>query len=387
MPPPGASDSPRSAGHASSSSSGLPQSINLTSNEAKNLPLHAQPQKSSRSPSQTPRMTSATLPTCPPQYDSDGSASRTINEVIDTVRAPTTSRRPRGHSTSTEPSPPILQQSSSSSSSQIPLQQAKSHQSHVSFPHPSTKSTHSSGTATPAQGIGKGPSPIPASIAAAARAADMGRVASSPLPSTNTDHDGHSSHPPSTSGTGPRSGSGRSFSFSRVGSSRGRSPSNPREWFSRLSSSAITRRGRPRAGSESAMRSTVSVNVAEVASLRIKTAASEISSGPTLYPALETGSDIFSYNVPHADKSRTVDTGYGFEASEGQEEEETFTARGLRNVWYNSEQRRPRSSGSVFDSEDKGGHKSRSRDRHHSRLQEDEALRTTREVSTFHIPL
>ncbi|KAI0092226.1 hypothetical protein BDY19DRAFT_587910 [Irpex rosettiformis] len=324
------------------------------------LPSHAQPKKSSRSPSQTPRMTSSTLPT----------GARTVDETIDTTQAPVLSRRPRGQSTSTEPSPSILQLSASPSNSQSPLQQARSQQSHVSFPDPSIKSAQSSSTATPAQHvqtIAKDPST--ASVAAV-RAAEMGRVASSPfpLPSTTIDQNTHSSQQ-SLTRTEVRPSRGRSFSFSRLGSnkSRGTSPASHRDWFSRFPGSSIMRRGRPRSGSDSAMHSSTSVNVAEIVSHRVSYT-SEPNSGP-MHPGLGSRSDISTYNNTQPATVRTVDTGYGYE-------EESYTARGLSDIWPSSEQRMPWTSASVLDSEHKGTHRSRSRDK---QVPEDETFRIAKE--------
>lgn len=139
------------------------------------------------------------------------------------------------------------------------------------------------------------------------------------------------------------------------------------------------RRGRHRAGSDSSVHS---VNVAEVVSHRVSTAG-EVSSGPTLHPELESESDIFAYNASEADNARTVDSGYGYDAAKEHEDTEEFQARGLGGTWWNSEQHRPWSSGSVFSPEHKGTHKSSSGNKRSTDDPSNEAFRTTKEVSCF----
>lgn len=129
------------------------------------------------------------------------------------------------------------------------------------------------------------------------------------------------------------------------------------------------RRGRHRAGSESSVHS---VNVAEVVSHRV-----------SFHPELESESDIFAYNASEADNARTVDSGYGYDAAKEHEGTEEFQARGLGGTWWNSEQHRPWSSGSVFSPEHKGTHKSSSGNKRSTDDPSNEAFRTTKEVSCF----
>jgi hypothetical protein len=354
--------------------------INTALAVAKDQPSRSKTKTGSRSPSNSPHTTSSAMPPPPIPHDS---IARTIDEVIDTVRSSSSlPARPRGHSASARHSPPILQSSGSSrSQSQSPQAQSKLHQSHVSFPEPSIKSTGSSGTATPVlpSSAGKGPSPL----ANAVKASEMSRVASSPLPLPSTS--GFSSIPSSRQSSvtraDNRSSRGRTFSFSRNSTkSRGSSPSGQRDWYSRLPSGLI-RRGRPRAGSESSTLTTKSVNVAEVTSHRVRTAG-DVTSGPILH-SREGTDDVFAWNVSHPDNPRTVDSGYGYDdtsaLSATDEDDDENDDLVPRSKWFRPDSHRPWSSSS-----EKKGSPKLTAAKHIKKTPEDDSFRITKEASNIY---
>lgn len=203
--------------------------------------------------------------------------------------------RPRGHSTSSVKSAPILQSHA----------QPKAQASHVTFiPSPPSQSLSSSMSATQPQVVA---------------AAPMARVVSSPLPfpsDTSTP-----STRPSTAVKADnrlRQTRGRAFSLSSVNkpTSSGSRSSSPGkwDWLAQLTGSII-KRNRPRSASSASTHSTKSVNVAEVLSHRV-TSADQVSrrssthhSG-TMHESLtaQSSDGVFAWTVSEHDVPRTIDS-------------------------------------------------------------------------------